>query len=96
LAQWPHLPRYLKAIVLRLDKLREDPERDAQRRSELAPLLANYRRLLHARRGQVDARLAEFGWLLEELRVSLFAQTLRTAMPVSLKRLQKALHALSG
>ena len=96
LAQWPHLPRYLKAIALRLDKLREDPERDAQRRSELAPLLATYRRLVHARRGQVDARLAEFGWLLEELRVSLFAQTLRTAMPVSLKRLQKALHALSG
>ncbi len=95
LAQWPHLPRFLKAIAVRLDKLREDPERDAQRRSELAPLIANYRRVVQARRGQADARVVEFGWLLEELRVSLFAQTLRTAMPVSVKRLHKALQALA-
>jgi ATP-dependent helicase HrpA len=46
-------------------------------------------RELAARKGVVDARLDEFRWLLEELRVSLFAQELRTPMPVSVKRLQK-------
>ena len=48
-----------------------------------------------ARKGVHDPRLEEFRWLLEELRVSLFAQELRTAVPVSTKRLQKAWDALS-
>ena len=42
-----------------------------------------------ARRGQTDTRLEEFGWMLQELRVSLFAQQLRTPMPVSVKRLER-------
>ena len=95
-AQLRHLPRYLKAIVLRLDKLRNDPARDAQKAAELAPLLQAWRRLSAQRRGQPDSRLQELRWLLEELRVSLFAQELRTPMPVSVKRLQKALEALRG
>jgi ATP-dependent helicase HrpA len=88
-AQLAHYPRYLKAIALRLDKLKGDPARDAQRLAELAPLLTLLNRELAARKGVADARLAEFRWLLEELRVSLFAQELRTPMPVSVKRLQK-------
>ncbi|MFM9916725.1 MAG: ATP-dependent RNA helicase HrpA [Rhizobacter sp.] len=88
-AQLAHLPRYLKAIVMRLDKLRADPARDALRLAELRPLETRYTRHLAERKGVTDARLDEFRWLLEELRVSLFAQELRTPQPVSVKRLEK-------
>ena len=89
---WPqlqHCPRYLKAITLRLDKYRADPARDAQRLAELKPLEQKYWRLVAERKGQTDARMQEFRWLLEELRVSFFAQALRTPQPVSVKRLEK-------
>ncbi len=88
-AQLAHLPRYLRGIVMRLDKLRADPVRDAQRLAELRPLEQRYWRHLAERKGVADARLGEFRWLLEELRVSLFAQELRTPQPVSVKRLEK-------
>jgi ATP-dependent helicase HrpA len=106
---WPrlqHLPRYLKAAALRLDKLRVDPARDAQRAAELAPLEQAYRRELASRAklggaanaGQggtrAAAELEQFGWLLEELRVSLFAQELKTPVPVSAKRLAKLWHSI--
>jgi ATP-dependent helicase HrpA len=84
------LPRYLRAVVLRLDKWRADPARDAQRLAELRPLEQRWLRRMAERRGTADARLDDFGWLLEELRVSLFAQELRTPQPVSVKRLEKA------
>ena len=90
---WPqlqHLARYLRAIVLRLDKLRSDPARDAQRLAELRPLEQRYARSLAERKGVADERLQAFRWLLEDLRVSLFAQELRTPQPVSVKRLEKA------
>jgi ATP-dependent helicase HrpA len=93
-AQLRHLPRYLKAIGARLDKLRDDPARDAHKQAELAPLLQGWQRLAAQRRGQADAGLEELRWLLEELRVSLFAQELRTPMPVSARRLHKVLEAL--
>ncbi len=89
---WPalqHFARYLKGITLRLDKLRADPARDAQRMAEVRPQEQRYWRLVAERKGQVDARMQEFRWLLEELRVSLFAQELRTPQPVSVKRLDK-------
>ncbi|KPF51002.1 ATP-dependent RNA helicase HrpA [beta proteobacterium AAP121] len=85
-----HLPRYLKAVVLRLDKLRADPARDATRLAELRPLQQRWQRKLADLRGAPHARLEEYRWLLEELRVSLFAQELRTPQPVSVKRLDKA------
>ncbi len=84
-----HLSRYLKAITLRLDKLRADPARDTQRLGELRPQEQRYWRLLAERKGVVDERMSEFRWLLEELRVSFFAQELRTPQPVSVKRLDK-------
>ena len=90
---WPalqHLPRYLKAIALRLDKWRSDPARDAARMTELRPLEQRFTRRLAEQRGAPDARLDEYRWLLEELRVSFFAQELRTPQPVSVKRLDKA------
>ncbi|MEJ8809707.1 ATP-dependent RNA helicase HrpA [Variovorax ureilyticus] len=89
---WPrlqHFARYLKAITLRLDKLRADPDRDAQRLAELRPQEQRYWRLLAERKGATDERMGEFRWLLEELRVSFFAQELRTPQPVSVKRLDK-------
>ncbi len=88
-AQLAHFPRYLKGIVLRIDKLKADPARDARQFAELQPLLTQYQRAQSARGGVADTRLAEFRWLLEELRISLFAQELRTPMPVSIKRLHK-------
>jgi ATP-dependent helicase HrpA len=88
-SQLQHLPRYLKAATLRLDKLRSDPARDASRLAELRPQEQRYWRLVAERKGAVDARMQEYRWLLEELRVSFFAQELRTPQPVSTKRLDK-------
>ena len=85
-----HLARYLKAITLRLEKYRADPARDAARMAELRPQEQRYWRLVAERKGTVDERMLEFRWLLEELRVSFFAQELRTPQPVSVKRLDKA------
>ncbi|WP_425549552.1 ATP-dependent RNA helicase HrpA [Acidovorax lacteus] len=88
-AQLAHFPRYLKAITLRLDKVRADPARDAAKLAELRPQEQRYWRLVAERKGAVDVRMQELRWLLEELRVSFFAQELRTPQPVSVKRLDK-------
>ncbi|KVH64216.1 ATP-dependent RNA helicase HrpA [Burkholderia cepacia] len=88
-AQLAHFPRYLKGIALRIDKLKADPARDAKQSADLLPLAQQYQRAVSQRGGVADPRLAEFRWLLEELRISLFAQELRTPMPVSVKRLHK-------
>lgn len=88
--QLQHFARYLKAITLRLEKWRADPARDTTRLAELRPQEQRYWRLVAERKGAVDARMQEFRWLLEELRVSFFAQELRTPQPVSIKRLEKA------
>ncbi|MDZ4237009.1 MAG: DUF3418 domain-containing protein, partial [Hydrogenophaga sp.] len=89
-AQLQHFPRYLKAVQQRLDKLRADPARDAAKFAELRPQDQRFWRLVAERKGVQDARLQELRWLLEELRVSFFAQELRTPQPVSVKRLDKA------
>ena len=89
-AQLQHLPRYLKGVQARLEKYRADPARDAAKFAELKPQDQRYWRLVAERKGQVDDRMAEFRWLLEELRISFFAQELRTPQPVSIKRLDKA------
>ncbi len=96
---WPrlqHFPRYLKAIVLRLDKIRADPARDAARLAELRPQEQRYWRLVAERKGVTDERMEDLRWLLEELRVSFFAQELRTPQPVSVKRLQKVWEQLQS
>lgn len=92
--QLTQYPRYLKAAQVRVDKLRADPARDNRLMAEMAPLLVQYQRAVSALKGAPDAQLDEFRWLLEELRVALFAQELRTPMPVSVKRLQKAWSAM--
>ncbi|SOZ35241.1 ATP-dependent RNA helicase HrpA [Cupriavidus neocaledonicus] len=91
--QLVHFPRYLKGIAMRVDKLKGDPARDSQRMQEMAPLVQQWQRaekqLRTQGRGGEDARLEEFRWMLEELRIALFAQELRTPVPMSVKRLQK-------
>ncbi|HWS13587.1 MAG TPA: ATP-dependent RNA helicase HrpA [Rhodocyclaceae bacterium] len=86
-----HFPRYLKAIAMRLDKLRADPARDERSMREYQQLARPYERerTAHARSGVPDPALEQFRWLLEELRVALYAQELKTPVPVSVKRLQK-------
>ncbi|AVR87447.1 ATP-dependent RNA helicase HrpA [Thauera aromatica] len=86
-----HFPRYLKGVSVRLDKLRNNPARDAQAMGEWKALAQAWERehLARWRAGIEDPALEEFRWLLEELRVGLFAQELKTPVPVSVKRLQK-------
>ncbi|WP_300318383.1 ATP-dependent RNA helicase HrpA [Accumulibacter sp.] len=90
-----HYPRYLKAIALRLDKVKaggaQGAARDARLLAEYLPLWTNYQRraTVLAKQGVGDPQVEQFRWLLEELRVHLFAQELRTPVPVSVKRLQK-------
>ena len=84
-----HMPRYLKGINMRLEKLRADPARDARQYAQMAALQQAWQRKLTAQQGNVDGKVEEFGWLLQELRVSLFAQELKTPVIVSVKRLQK-------
>ena len=86
--------RYVRAINVRLDKLRNDPARDAAHMAEVQGLATAYYRELASRKGKVDQRLTQFRWLLEELRVSLFAQELKTPMPVSVKRLARVWEAI--
>ncbi len=89
-ARLAHLPRYLKAMRLRAERLQQDPSKDQQRMLQVLPYWRAY--LNHRAEGRDD--LDELRWLIEEWRVSLFAQELRTAEPVSAKRLARALEAL--
>ncbi|MEN6628226.1 MAG: ATP-dependent RNA helicase HrpA [Sulfuricella sp.] len=90
--QLQHLPRYLKAIVRRLEKFAGAAERDAKSTAAIHALWQDYQKRLDKHRKEKidDAELAKFRWMLEELRVSMFAQELKTPYPVSVKRLQKA------
>ena len=92
---WSRLPRYLQAIELRLTSARGNPGRERagaevidQLEDEYAALCARYPS------GPLPDDVAEVGWLLEELRVSLFAQTLGTAAPISAKRIRAAMAAI--
>ena len=86
-----HLPRYLKGMVLRMDKYSGNPERDQRHASAIAGLWQQYEQRLekHGKAGISDSILGEFRWQIEELRISLFAQELKTPTPISVKRLQK-------
>ncbi len=89
-SQLAHFPRYLKAINVRMEKLRTNASRDAQLMAEWQNAASQFQRTVKNQAGKNnDPRMVEFRWMLEELRVSLFAQELRTPMPVSAKRLQK-------
>jgi ATP-dependent helicase HrpA len=93
----PDLVRYLRAITQRLEKAPADPGRDAERMAIVHRVTDACRRAMEERaasgRGGADA--ATLRWMIEELRVSLFAQTLGTPVPVSEKRIQAALDRLT-
>jgi ATP-dependent helicase HrpA len=87
-----HFPRYLRAMKLRAERLRQDPARDQARMLGVQLYWREYLKL-RATSGD-DAALEELRWLVEELRVSTFAQELRTAETVSPKRLAKLVEGL--
>lgn len=90
--QWPRLPIYLKAMTLRLEKYSSNPSRDAAREADIQELEQMWQEKTDGlmKQGQpVSDGLAAFRWMIEELRVSLFAQELKTPHPVSVKRLLK-------
>jgi len=88
--QLAHYPRYLKAAQIRLERVRNSVDRDKQLMKDVMDLQLHWVRASSQLKGQEDESLSQFAWQLQELRVSLFAQELRTPMPVSVKRLQKA------
>ncbi|MBV0932228.1 ATP-dependent RNA helicase HrpA [Marinobacterium weihaiense] len=96
-AEWlPEYPRYLKAIEVRLEKYQRDLRRQCLLSDQLSTLWQQYTKKQHeyAARNERPEGLVRFRWLLEEYRVSLFAQQLGTRETVSEKRLKQALNAL--
>ena len=96
-AQWPRLPIYLKAMTLRLEKYSGNPARDAAREADIQELEQMWQEKTDGLVKQglpVSDDLAAFKWMIEELRVSLFAQELKTPYPVSVKRLLKVWEGL--
>ncbi len=96
-AYFEQLPRYLKAIQKRLDKIQGNPDRDRKSRLEVANFWDDYKKRADQlrRNGQYSSQLEAFRWLIEEYRISLFAQELKTRVPVSAKRLKKAWNEIS-
>ena len=97
-AQWPRLPIYLKAMTLRLEKYSSNPARDAAREADIQELEQMWQEKTDSLVKQglpISDDLAAFRWMIEELRVSLFAQELKTPYPVSVKRLLKELNSLN-
>ncbi|MBL7258401.1 ATP-dependent RNA helicase HrpA [Paractinoplanes lichenicola] len=91
--QLHHLPRYLRGIVYRLDRLGGNLARDRQLMAQLHEIETEYREL----RSELPAGtegLSEIRWMIEELRINLFAQSLGTAYPISDKRIFKAMDQL--
>ena len=91
-----HLPRYIDAMRIRLEDMRLDPDRDADRQEVVDGVkryLADHMKRLPAQRSKTRA-YKDILWLIEELRVSLFAQRLGTPRPVSQRRIEKKIDAL--
>ncbi|GAB3941464.1 ATP-dependent RNA helicase HrpA [Corynebacterium tapiri] len=91
-----HLPRYLQAMTIRLDGMGLDPDKDADRQSEVDEVKAYLRaRLRTAKAGtEKSPAVRDILWAIEEFRVSLFAQRLGTAHAVSARRIRKAIDKL--
>ena len=96
--QLHHLPRYLKGIAYRLDRLGGTVARDRQLMGQLHEIEREYQELRAElpRGGPAEEGLREIRWMIEELRINFFAQSLGTAYPVSDKRIFKAMDGLPG
>ncbi len=90
-ARLAHLTRYLRAIQVRLQRAAHDPAKDQQKAAQVAPMWEGFvaRREELSKKGRPMIELDEFGWLLQELRVQVFAPELKTAVPISPQRLQE-------
>jgi ATP-dependent helicase HrpA len=89
--------RYLKAIQVRLQRQAHDPQKDQQKAAQVTPLWQRYLATRDAliAKGRAASELDELAWLVEELRVQVFAPELKTAVPVSSQRLQDLFAAIS-
>jgi len=85
---WRQYPRYLKALAMRIERLSNSLSKDTDAVKTLRPLMAR----IQGR--DSETKLAEYRWLLEELRISLFAQPMKTRTPVSPTRLDKLWQAV--
>ncbi|MDR1768186.1 MAG: DUF3418 domain-containing protein, partial [Propionibacteriaceae bacterium] len=92
---YERLPVYLQAMLRRVEQAAANPERDAARQAEVAAIEDAYAELCAAH-SVLPPEMVELGWLVEELRVGVFAQGLGTIRPVSAARLRKAMAALAG
>ena len=92
----PHVPRYLKALHTRIERAVLNPIKDQERHRQIAPYQAALKALQAAPPRSAEARqgMEEFRWMIEEFKVSIFAQELGTAQPVSSKRLDDKLAAI--
>jgi len=87
-----HLPRYLKALNLRIQKQPANPDRDGKNAASVGIIWQKWQDKVNAMQQahvEISTAIQEFRWLIEELRVSLFAQELKTPFPISIKRLEK-------
>jgi len=95
--QWlEHLPRFLKGVDIRLQKLQQSLAADQQRQEQLRPYWEKLRRQMEIDRSALvdNPDWRQYRWMLEEMRISLFAQSLKTSIPVSAKRLDEQLAKL--
>jgi ATP-dependent helicase HrpA len=88
-----HIPRYLKAMQVRAERGAHDPAKDRNKAAQVAPFVDALRKMRdgmspHATSERREA-MEELYWLIEEFKVSLFAQELKTPLPVSAKRIEK-------
>ncbi|MCF6362798.1 MAG: ATP-dependent RNA helicase HrpA [Gammaproteobacteria bacterium] len=88
-----HVPRFLRAVEQRIEKLQQTPAADKERMARLKPFIAVYQQKLE-RKKKVEPALIQLRWLLEEYRVSVFAQSLKTSQPISPKRLEEVISQL--
>jgi ATP-dependent helicase HrpA len=91
-----HIPRYLRALSMRLDKLAMAPGGDGEKLRLVMPYVLAYERIREMGECTNLNQLYQLRWMLEEYRVSLFAQTLKTSIPISPKRLDRLLSAAKG
>ena len=97
-ARLDDVARYLEAVERRIEKLRADPRRDAEWTAQVRVVADEYAAELAAVPGRTEPSpaLREVRWMIEELRVSLYAHPMRTRYPVSVKRIQRAIDELPG
>jgi ATP-dependent helicase HrpA len=86
----PHVPRFLRALDLRLQKISSAPAVDVEKLKQVTPFMEIYLRLTsQPNASSFQADLMTLRWMIEEFRVSIFAQGLRTSIPISAKRIEK-------